>query len=125
MRLSVRCSIFESARHGSEGFLLDSNRKQHEDVKVDTLTYEGFGLSNLEVINKIWHGFQNPNWFPYRYSFVFIFLLIYIAYRQSAHQSQLTLQELLHGAGLSVLISIYLMSQDFDYLSSYKILHVQ
>ncbi|MDO5456722.1 MAG: YfhO family protein [Atopococcus tabaci] len=77
---------------------------------------------NLEVINKIWHGFQNPNWFPYRYSFVFIFLLIYIAYRQSAHQSQLTLQELLHGAGLSVLISIYLMSQDFDYLSSYKIL---
>lgn len=77
---------------------------------------------NLEVINKIWHGFQNPNWFPYRYSFVFIFLLIYIAYRQSSYPSEVTLKEVFFGIGFSVLLSIYLIDQDFDYLSAYKIL---
>lgn len=28
-----------------------------------------------------WHGFQYPNWFPYRYSFLMSFFLIYLAYR--------------------------------------------
>ncbi|MCH5252204.1 MAG: YfhO family protein [Lachnospiraceae bacterium] len=26
-----------------------------------------------------WHGFQYPNWFPYRYAFLFSFLLLYMA----------------------------------------------
>lgn len=28
-----------------------------------------------------WHGFQYPNWFPYRYAFVFSFFLLYMAIR--------------------------------------------
>lgn len=28
-----------------------------------------------------WHGFQYPNWFPYRYAFVFSFFLLYMALR--------------------------------------------
>ena len=94
-----------------------------QEKTATALFIVGLSLSfNLEVINKIWHGFQNPNWFPYRYSFVFIFLLIYIAYRQSSRQSEITLREILHGLVLSTLISVYLLNQDFDYLSPYKIL---
>ncbi len=32
-------------------------------------------------IDTIWHVFQAPNWFPYRYSFLFSFFLIYLAFR--------------------------------------------
>lgn len=35
----------------------------------------------INTFNLIWHGFNPPSWFPYRYSFMFSFLLIYIAYR--------------------------------------------
>lgn len=36
-------------------------------------------------LDKIWHVFQYPNWFPYRYSFLFSFVLIYTAYGAFAH----------------------------------------
>ncbi len=32
-------------------------------------------------LNFIWHGFQYPNWFPFRNSFLFSFLLIFLAFR--------------------------------------------
>lgn len=35
----------------------------------------------INTLNIIWHGFNAPSWFPYRYSFVFSFLLIYLAMR--------------------------------------------
>ncbi len=33
----------------------------------------------LSPLDKAWHLFQRPNWFPFRYSFVFSFLLLYLA----------------------------------------------
>ena len=32
-------------------------------------------------LDKIWHGFQIPHWFPFRYAFVFGFFLVYLGYR--------------------------------------------
>ncbi len=33
----------------------------------------------LSPLDKAWHLFQRPNWFPFRYSFVFSFVLVYLA----------------------------------------------
>ena len=33
----------------------------------------------LSPLDKVWHLFQRPNWFPFRYSFLFSFFLIYLA----------------------------------------------
>ena len=33
----------------------------------------------LAPLDKAWHLFQRPNWFPFRYSFVFSFFLLYLA----------------------------------------------
>lgn len=33
----------------------------------------------LAPLDKVWHLFQRPNWFPFRYSFVFSFFLLYLA----------------------------------------------
>ena len=35
-----------------------------------------------------WHGFQYPNWFPYRYAFVFSFFILYMAVRAYCVLSQ-------------------------------------
>jgi len=32
-------------------------------------------------LDKVWHVFQYPNWFPYRYAFLFSFLILLTAYR--------------------------------------------
>ncbi|SJZ57566.1 YfhO family protein [Anaerorhabdus furcosa] len=34
----------------------------------------------IQPINMVWHGFSTPNWFPFRYSFIFSFFLIYFGY---------------------------------------------
>ncbi len=39
----------------------------------------------FSVIDHMWHFFDNPNWFKHRYSFLFIFLLISIAYQSFLH----------------------------------------
>lgn len=47
----------------------------------------GFGLLSLTVVlsmymstvDLVWHGFQVPNWLPYRYSFIFSFLMLIMA----------------------------------------------
>src|SRR5699024_5604986 len=33
----------------------------------------------LSPLDKVWHLFKMPNWFPYRYSFVFSFFLVVLA----------------------------------------------
>lgn len=30
-------------------------------------------------LDMVWHGFQYPNWFPYRYAFLFSFIILYMA----------------------------------------------
>lgn len=35
---------------------------------------------NSSTIDLVWHGFQKPNWLNYRYSFIFCFVIIVMAY---------------------------------------------
>lgn len=41
----------------------------------------------IAPMDKIWHVFQYPNWFPYRYSFLFSFVLISLACKAFPHFS--------------------------------------
>ena len=34
----------------------------------------------INGLNLIWHGFNSPNWYPYRYSFLFSFLMLYFGW---------------------------------------------
>lgn len=51
--------------------------------KLCTLAVAMFLLISMYAskLDIAWHIFQYPNWFPYRYSFVFLFFTIFIAYR--------------------------------------------
>ena len=55
--------------------------------KVELRQKIGFGLLAMTIVlsmymytvDIVWHGFQVPNWLPYRYSFTFSFLLLIMA----------------------------------------------
>ena len=70
---------------------------------------------NLNILNFIWHGFHYPNQVPYRFSFVYIFLIISMCYDAFQNLSEFTSKQL---AALCVCIfGTILVSQKFDDLS--------
>ena len=43
----------------------------------------------FSALDLIWHGFQEPNWLNYRYSFMFCFFLIFLAFRAMDHVEEI------------------------------------
>ncbi|MCI8386897.1 MAG: YfhO family protein [Clostridiales bacterium] len=67
---------------------------------------------NSTTIDLVWHGFQRPNWLNYRYSFIFCFVIIVMAYLVYEHIRELDMKVVLGtGAVLGLLICII---QKFD-----------
>ncbi len=65
-------------------YFIQRNRKISE--KITALLVLGiflFSFWNVKA-DKIWHGFQMPNWFPWRYTFLFSFFMIVLAYQAFA-----------------------------------------
>lgn len=50
-----------------------------EKIKWGTLLAIMAASFVLPTLNVLWHVGDNPNWFPYRYSFIFSFILFYIS----------------------------------------------
>ncbi len=77
----------------------------------------GFGLLALSVIlsmymstvDLVWHGFQVPNWLPYRYSFTFSFLLLVMAARAFDRIRGISFKEI---GGVFVLLAAYVFYID-------------
>lgn len=59
------------------------NRKIKISEKIITVLYLAFIIvsCNMNVLNYIWHGFHFTNMIPYRFSFIFSFILVAAAYR--------------------------------------------
>ena len=68
-----------------------------------------FMISSLDLI---WHGFQKPQWLNSRFSFMFCFFVIYLAFRAFDHVKEIKAG---HLAGISGLILIFIaVLQKFD-----------
>ncbi|MBR4727945.1 MAG: YfhO family protein [Clostridia bacterium] len=71
--------------------------------KVASVTLLGiFYFSfNINILNYIWHGFHYPNDLPYRFSFMYCFILLTLAYKAFMRLKEFTGKEiLLVGVGL-------------------------
>ncbi len=62
-------------------FYLNSKIDVKEKASLGILTILMAVLMYLKPVDIIMHGFQVPNWLPFRYSFAFSFLFIYAAFR--------------------------------------------
>ncbi len=65
---------------------------------------------NLNVLNYIWHGFHYPNDLPYRFSFMYCFVLLILAYQALTRLHEFSGRAIL-GSGLGVLGAIILIQE--------------
>ncbi len=62
-------------------YFFQKNRKKEEKLAAGGILVLFF-LSFWNVsLDKVWHGFQQPHWFPWRYTFLFSFFLIFLSYQ--------------------------------------------
>lgn len=73
-------------------------------------------------IDLIWHGLNTPAWFPYRYSFVFVFLAVKAAYEAflASLEKSINVIQLLVVGTLWVLIGFYMSGRVYDYITGFN-----
>ncbi|WP_319470209.1 YfhO family protein [uncultured Trichococcus sp.] len=73
-------------------------------------------------INLIWHGLNTPAWFPYRYSFVFVFLAVAAAYEAflASLEKSINVIQLLLLVTLWVLIGFYMSGRAYDFITGFN-----
>ncbi|HHV65676.1 MAG TPA: YfhO family protein [Peptococcaceae bacterium] len=74
-----------------------------------------FDFSNLDVI---WHAFDRPDWFPHRYSFVFSFLLLFLALRSLQHLNKADLPRLYRSCFLWLALVVIIQKINSPLLSA-------
>ena len=65
---------------------------------------------NINFLNYIWHGFHFPNDLPYRFSFMYCFLLLSMAYKAFTNLSEYTGRQLL-GSSVAIIFAIILVQE--------------
>lgn len=72
----------------------------------------------ITPINLIWHGFNNPVCFVYRYSFIYSFMLIYLAYLSFKKiPNGLSMTKIIMTLTLVVAVAIAVALKDFSFVS--------
>ncbi|MDO5424159.1 MAG: YfhO family protein [Eubacteriales bacterium] len=78
----------------------------------------------LNGINLIWHGFNQPSWFPYRYSFCFCFFVLILAWEGFQEGKQLSVKYVRAASigilGAFLLIAFWMMRKNFEFMTSGK-----
>jgi len=65
---------------------------------------------NINILNYIWHGFHYPNDLPYRWSFMYSFILLVLAYKAFTRLNEFGGRAIL-GAGMGVIGSVILIQE--------------
>lgn len=93
-------------------FFLNTKIKVKEKVSLALLMGSIFGSMYISTSDIVWHGFQVPNWLPYRYSFTLSFLLIIAAFRAFENLDGISYKELCLTAFSWVCVLALLNSQE-------------
>ena len=67
---------------------------------------------NMDILNFIWHGMHFPNQIPYRFSFVYVFLVLSMCYKAFDSLQEFTGKQI--GAICVTVLGLVIISQKFD-----------
>ncbi|NJD03867.1 MAG: YfhO family protein [Ruminiclostridium sp.] len=67
---------------------------------------------NMDILNFIWHGMHFPNQIPYRFSFVYVFLVLSMCYKAFDSLQEFTGKQI--GAICVTILGLVVISQKFD-----------
>lgn len=94
-------------------FFLNSRIQMKEKVSRGILLAVSVVIMYIAPLDIAMHGFQVPNWLPYRYSFIFSFFLLVTAYRAFRNLDGVTTKEL--GAVFFGLIAFIMYLDDYGF----------
>ncbi len=75
---------------------------------------------NTNAIDIVWHGFQKPNWLNYRYSFMFIFLMLVMAYKAFGKLKHANYKHVVFICGILAVILMVIQKQDYEWIGDFK-----
>lgn len=82
-----------------------------------------FGSSfYFNAFNLIWHGLNYPAWFPYRYSFLFSFVLIMLAYQEFITDKKISFKSICSIILGFLVLSFIMFRRKYEFLHTYQIL---
>ncbi len=97
-------------------FFLNTKIKPKEKISIAVLMLAVFGSMYLSTVDIAWHGFQVPNWLPYRYSFTFSFLMIICGFRAFENLDGVSVKEICLTAFAWVVVLAYINKQDYMHI---------
>lgn len=71
---------------------------------------------NLTTADLVWHGFQRPNWLNARFIFMFVFLMLVMAYEVFIRIDKLGYKKVVLSGGAAILVLIVLQTLDLTNL---------
>lgn len=105
-------------------YFIAKNVKTREKVMSGLLLAFFIFSFNCSVIDIAWHGFQRPNWLNYRYSFMFCFILIVLAYKAFCDRRIISLKALLTVGGMLGIILLVIQKQDYKFVDDIQMIWV-
>lgn len=97
-------------------FFLNTKIKVKEKISTAFLMLSVFGSMYISTVDIAWHGFQVPNWLPYRYSFIFSFLLIICAFRAFENLDGVSVKEICLTAFAWAVVLAYINQQKYEHI---------
>ncbi len=101
-------------------FFLNSRISPKEKISTALLSMAIFGSMYVSTIDIAWHGFQVPNWLPYRYSYTFSFLLIIMALRALENIQGVSLKELCVTAFCWVVLLAFISDKEMEHMYTFE-----
>ena len=93
------------------------NPKIKKSLKIAIGAAFGFGLFCFQfpMLNAAWHLFDDPNWFNYRYAFLFSFVMILVAFYSYLHMQDAERKHFF--AAFGIIFGLCVCSQSFGQMS--------
>lgn len=107
-------------------FLFDGKIKVRERICCALLLLFFCASFIFRQLDYIWHGFHFPNMLPHRFSFLFSFVMVFMAWRAFQHLAHYRLWQVLAAAGMAtaVLLSSYEFVGKLPLLISFGICNI-
>ena len=99
-------------------FYLNKNISTKKKAANSVLLVAMFLCMYLSTVDIAWHGFQVPNWLPFRYSFMFSFVMLIIAVEAFEHLEGITMREIAASFFGILVFLFYIESRKYSFFTA-------
>lgn len=101
-------------------FFLNNKISPKEKISLGLLMLAVFGSMYVSTVDIAWHGFQVPNWLPYRYSYTFSFIMIVMAFRAFENLEGISFKELCLTAFAWVCVLALISREEYEHMYTFE-----